>query len=116
MLPPIVLVDTWIVGDQIKDFDYKAYKQDGTLFDFNGYDGVLVGRSRDNRANKINTACTFPAIGVSRVASLGTLLTLTPGRRSEIYVCNFKWTRQADTKVLRSRPFSLAIQADPLTL
>lgn len=116
MQPTIVLVGTWYVGDQIKDFEYTAYKLDGSLFVFTGYTGSLVGRSRDNRGNTINTACAFnnPATdGISRVSSLGTLLTLTSGRKSEIYVCNFKWTRISDSKLLKSKAFALAISLDP---
>lgn len=116
MNDPISLVDSWIAGDQIKDFEFTAYKKDGTTFDFTGYTGLLVGRSRDNRANVVSVACTFPGAGVSKVASLGTVLTLTAGARRELYVCSFKWTRTSDSKLLRSPRFALAIEADPANL
>lgn len=113
----IELIDTWYVGDTLKDFEYTSFKLDGGLFDFTGFTGSLVGRSRDNRGNTVNVACTFnvPASdGISRIASLGTVLVLTAGRRSELYVCNFKWTRTADSKILKSPRFALAIELDPL--
>jgi hypothetical protein len=116
MQDPIELVDTWSVGDTLKDFEFTAYKRDGSLFDFTGYSGVLVGRSRDNRANTLNVACGFnaPATdGIARVPSLGTALTLTPGRtRAEVYACQFVWTRISDSKKLKSRKFALAIEPD----
>ena len=119
MQEPIPLVDTWVVGDQIKDFEYTAWKKDGTKADFTGYTGLLVGRSRTNRQNVLSVACTFnaPATdGISKVASLGTILSLTAGSRSEVYVCSFKWTRTSDSKVLRSPRFALAIEAAPEVL
>ena len=114
----IELIDTWFVGDQLKTFEYVAHKLTGGFYDLTGYTGKLVGRSRDNRANTVDIACTFnnpPTDGVSIVASLGTILVLTPGRKSELYVCNFKWTRTSDAKLLKSPKFALAIELDPQT-
>lgn len=116
MQDSIELVDTWSVGDSLKDFEYTAYKRDGSLFDFTGYTGLLVGRSRDNRANVLSVACAFnvPATdGIARVASLGTVLTLTAGRtRAEVYACQFVFTRTSDSKKLKTRRFALAIEPD----
>lgn len=119
MQPPIILVGTWTVGDTLKDYEHTSYRRDGTLFDFTGYTGRFVGRSRDNRANKLDEPVTFnvPATdGISLVSGLGNALTLTPGKRLEIYVCNFVWTRTADSRVLKSRPVSVAIAADALVM
>lgn len=112
----VVLFGEWVSSDSLRSFEYQALKLDGTPYDLTGYTVRLQGRSQDNAANKIDVAgtVTTPLSGLSEFSPVGTALTLTPGKRREMYRCEIEWTRTSDSKKVISDPFALAVRATVL--
>jgi len=115
---PVLLFGEWVSTDSLRSFEYQALKIDGTAYDLTGYTVRLQGRSQDNPANKIDVAgtVTTPLSGLSEFAPVGTALTLTAGKRKEIYRCEIEYTRTGDGKKVISDPFALAVRAAVLTV
>jgi hypothetical protein len=103
-----------VSGDQLKGFDYECLKLDGTIFDLTGFTVKLFGRSLENEKNTIGAGAGLAgtvASNIATFASIGTVLTLTVGRRRELYLCNIQLTRTADAKPTWTDQFTLSVRA-----
>jgi len=106
------LAGEWILGDSLKDLEYKVEKSDGTPFNLTGATVTLLGRRVNDTATTLNKAGTLsgtPTDGIGTFSDLTNGLTLDTDR--DLYACRVKIVQSGKTGY--TDPFELAVLRAP---